>query len=164
MGLIDGIKYNLRGFLFGIRTPNLLFWGLIRFVMVIIITIVSASLILMHHQKILGLMWDEPESMWVLWLWHVLSWLLSLILVGVAAILSYLISQILFSVVIMDRTCSTTLAARGATKRLVVVLKERAERASDAAGRQSVAASREVCEAAPLQTTESDARRPVKVS
>jgi CysZ protein len=76
--------------------------------MIIIITILSASLILIHHQEILGLMWTEPESMWVLWLWHILSWLLSLFLVGVATVLSYLISQILFGVVIMDRMSRVT--------------------------------------------------------
>ncbi len=71
MNLINGIKYNLRGLWFSLRTPGLLFWGLIRFVMIIIITILSASLILIHHQEILGLMWTEPESMWDLWLWHI---------------------------------------------------------------------------------------------
>ncbi len=108
MNLIDGITYNLRGLKFGIKTPKLLFLGLVRFVMVIIITILSASLILFYHQAILGLIWGKPESIWVLWLWHLFSWLLSLFLVGVAAVVSYLISQILFSVVIMDRMSRVT--------------------------------------------------------
>ena len=102
MDLIKGISYNLRGLLLGIRTPRLLFWGLIRFFAVVLITIVSASLILVYHQEILNLIWARPESRWIIWLWHVVSWLLSLLLVGVAAVLSYLVSQILFSVLIMD--------------------------------------------------------------
>jgi CysZ protein len=61
-----------------------------------------ASLILLYHQEILNLVWTRPESPWILWLWHILSWLLSLALVGISAVLSYLISQILFSVIIMD--------------------------------------------------------------
>jgi len=83
-------------------TPKLLFWGFIRFAMVIVITIISATIILSYHQETLNLIWAKPESAWIVWLWYVLSWLLSLILVGIAAVLSYLISQILFSVVIMD--------------------------------------------------------------
>ncbi len=102
MDLIGGITYNIRGLWLGLRTPKLLFWGFTRFAMVIIITIASASFILSYHQEILNLIWSRPESAWILWLWHLLSWLLSLILVGISAVLSYLISQILFSVIIMD--------------------------------------------------------------
>lgn len=102
MNLISGFTYNFRGLWLGLKTPKLLFLGFIRFIMAVTITIVSASFILHYHQEILNLMWNRPESAWVLWLWHLLSWLLSLVLVGIAAVLSYLISQILFSVVIMD--------------------------------------------------------------
>jgi CysZ protein len=47
-------------------------------------------------------MWNKPESQWFIWLWYLLSWLLSAILVGFAIVLSYLVSQIFFSVFIMD--------------------------------------------------------------
>ena len=102
MKLIDGIIYNLRGLGLGLRTPKLLLLGAARFVMVIIITIATATFILSFHQEILDMIWSRPDSTWVLWLWHVLSWFLSLFLVGLAVVLSFLISQILFSVVIMD--------------------------------------------------------------
>jgi len=102
MDLINGIKYNIRGLGMGLKTPRLLLLGAIRFVVVIIITIASASLILVYHQAILNLMWNKPESSWVLWLWYLLSWLLSAVLVGLSAVWSYLVSQILFSVLIMD--------------------------------------------------------------
>ena len=102
MSLIKGIKYNIRGLGMGLKTPRLLLLGAIRFVVVIIITIASASLILVYHQAILNIMWNKPESSWVLWLWYLLSWLLSAVLVGLSAVLSYLVSQILFSVLIMD--------------------------------------------------------------
>jgi len=97
-----GITYNLRGFWLGIKTPKLLMLGLIRIVAVIIITAASASLILVYHQEILNFIWTRPESRWVVWLWHLLSWLLSLFLVVVSSVLSYLVSQILFCVIIMD--------------------------------------------------------------
>ena len=102
MSLFKGIKYNLWGLVMGLKTPKLLLLGLIRFFVVIIITIASASLILVHHQEILNFMWSRPESSWVLWLWYLLSWLLSAVLVGLSTVLSYLVSQILFSVLIMD--------------------------------------------------------------
>ena len=102
MSLIKGIRYNIRGLGMGLKTPRLLLLGAIRFVVVIIITIASASLILVYHQAILDFMWSKPESNWVLWLWHLLSWLLSALLVGLSTVLSYLVSQIIFSVLIMD--------------------------------------------------------------
>jgi CysZ protein len=102
MGLLSGITYNLRGLRLGIKTPKLLVLGLIRLAAVVIITILAAGLILVYHEKILHLIWAKPASQWILWLWYVLSWLLSLFLVGLSAILSYLVSQILFCVFVMD--------------------------------------------------------------
>jgi len=102
MNLLSGIKYNLRGLSLGLKTPKLLLLGIIRFMVVIIITILSAGLILAYHQEILNLMWHKPESQWFIWLWYLLSWLLSAVLVGCAIVLSYLVSQMLFSVFIMD--------------------------------------------------------------
>jgi CysZ protein len=102
MKLYDGMAYNLRGFWLGIKTPKLLVLGLIRLAAVIIITMILASLILIYHQEILNLIWTKPESRWILWLWHLLSWLLSLFLLVLSSVFSYLISQILFCVVIMD--------------------------------------------------------------
>jgi CysZ protein len=102
MSIFDGIIYNVRGFWLGIKTPKLLLLGLIRLIAVIIITIISASLILVYHQEILNLIWIKPESRWLLWLWHIFSWVLSFLLVGVSTVLSYLVSQVLFCVIIMD--------------------------------------------------------------
>jgi CysZ protein len=102
MNLIKGIKYNLRGLGMGFKTPQLLLLGLIRFLIVILITIFAAGLILVYHQEILSFMWTKPENPWVTWLWYLLSWLLSAVLVGLSAVISFLVSQILFSVLIMD--------------------------------------------------------------
>jgi len=88
MNILKGIAYNLRGLWLGIKTPNLLVLGLIRFAAVVIITILAASLILVYHEKILYLIWAKPASQWILWLWYILSWLLALFLVGLSAILS----------------------------------------------------------------------------
>jgi CysZ protein len=102
MKLFEGMTYNMRGFWLGVKTPKLLLLGLIRLAAVIIITIIFASLILVYHQEILNLIWTRPESRWLLWLWHLLSWMLSLFLVVLSSVFSYLISQILFCIVIMD--------------------------------------------------------------
>jgi CysZ protein len=60
------------------------------------------GLVLAYHNEILHLIWAKPQSAWILWLWHIVSWLVTLFLMGIAAVFSYLTSQILFSVVIMD--------------------------------------------------------------
>ena len=103
-----GINYNFRGLFLGIKTPKLLFWGLLRFCVVALITILAAGLILVYHQEILSFIWTKPISYWILWLWYLTSWLLSLCLVGLSAVVSYLISQILFSVAVMDHMSRIT--------------------------------------------------------
>jgi CysZ protein len=108
VNFIQGIRYNFRGLFLGIKTPKLLFWGLLRFCVVVLITIISASLILIYHQDILAFIWTKPTSPWILWLWHLISWVLSMCLVCLSTVISYLISQILFSVAIMDHMSRIT--------------------------------------------------------
>jgi CysZ protein len=108
MDILTGLQYHIRGLWFSVKSGKLLFWGFIRLIVVILITIVLASLIFVYHQEILDLMWAKPESPWIVWLWHILSWLVSLFLLGIAAVLSYLISQIVFSVIIMDHMSRIT--------------------------------------------------------
>jgi CysZ protein len=108
MNILNGIMYNFRGLWFSIKHPVLLFWGLLRFVLVAVITLAAASLILFYHREILNALWAQPEGRWTFLLWQGVSWLLSLFLVGISAILSYLFSQVLFSVVIMDHMARIT--------------------------------------------------------
>ncbi len=108
MDFVKGITFNLRGLWLGIKTPKLLILGIVRFTVFIAVTIFSASLILVYHQQILEFIWTKPESTWLIWLWHLLSWLLSIILMSISAVISYLVSQILFSVIIMDRMSRIT--------------------------------------------------------
>lgn len=108
MDLLLGLRYNLRGLAMAVRTPKLLILGLLRFVVFVFITILGASLILLYHTEMMDLIWTRPESNWVVWLWHVISWLVSMLLVAVSAVLSYLVSQVLFSVIIMDQMSRIT--------------------------------------------------------
>jgi len=97
-----GISYNLKGLALGLRTPKLLMLGLLRFVILLLITIAAAALILINYQEIMNLMWNQPQSAWIAWLWHLLSWLLALLLTAIAAVIGFLVTQVLFSVLIMD--------------------------------------------------------------
>ncbi len=98
----DGISYNLKGLVFGIKSPKLLLLGILRFALIVIPTILCATIVLKYHETILSMLWTKPDSVWIVWLWYVLSWFLSLVLVGVSVLFSYLVSQLLFSVLIMD--------------------------------------------------------------
>ncbi len=102
MNFFSGIAYNYKGLKFGLKTPKLLFLGLVRFIAIVLITVVSASLILKYHSEILGLLWSKPESNWIVWLWYIVSWLLTLLLTGISAVVAFLVAQVLFSVLIMD--------------------------------------------------------------
>ena len=102
MSLFAGIIYNFKGLWLGIRTPRLLLLGFLRFAVVAIITVAISGLILAKHAIILALLWQQPESAWIVWAWHLTSWLLSLLLVGIAAVASYLLAQLLFAVFVMD--------------------------------------------------------------
>lgn len=102
MDLLSGIAYNLRGLRVAMKTPKLLILGLVRFAVAVLITIIAAGLTLVYHKEILGVMWAKPASQWIVWLWYLISWVLALFLLGLSAILSYLASQILFGVLIMD--------------------------------------------------------------
>lgn len=116
MNLFSGIVYNLRGLMLGLRTPRLLILGLVRLAAVVVLTLAAASLVLVYHDEILTLIWSRPASIWLVWLWHLFSWLLGLLLMGMAAVVAYLLSQILFSIVIMDAMSRLTeVKVRGQT-------------------------------------------------
>jgi len=102
MNLFSGIMYNVRGLWLGIRTPRLLVLGFLRFAVVAVFTAALSGLILAKHGDILSLLWHRPESPWIVWAWHMVSWLLSFFLVGISAVAAYLLAQLLFAVFIMD--------------------------------------------------------------
>lgn len=102
MNILNGILCNIRGLWLGLRSPKLLLLGVVRFFVILVVTIVAAWLILFYHGEILNLIWKKPESHLIVWLWHMVSWFLSFLLVGISAIISYLLAQILFAVVLMD--------------------------------------------------------------
>ncbi|MFZ0242607.1 MAG: EI24 domain-containing protein [Desulfobacterales bacterium] len=102
MDIVKGISYQLRGLMLALKTPKLLMLGLIRLILVVALTALAAGVILYHHDEIMSLIWVKPASAWLVWLWHVVSWLLAALLTLVAVIVAYLLSQLLFAVIIMD--------------------------------------------------------------
>lgn len=102
MSFIDGVAYNFKGLRFSMKNPTLFLLGLTRLVVILIFTLAAIGLILAKYQEITNLMWTRPESAWLVWIWHAVSWLMTLLLCGISAVLAFLVSQLLFSVVVMD--------------------------------------------------------------
>lgn len=108
MHFFDGFWLNLKGLWLGVRTPRLLVLGLVRFFVVLGLTLVCAGLILAYRQPILNLVWTRPESAYLVWLWYAAAWLLTLLLAAFAAMIAYLAAQVLFCVFIMDSMSKIT--------------------------------------------------------
>ena len=102
MELLRGIQYNFKGLILGLRTPKLLFLGLLRFFIVIFFSLVLSGVALYWHQDILNLIWTRPESQWLFLAWKLVSWCLSLFLVILSSFIAYFAAQIIFSIFIMD--------------------------------------------------------------
>ncbi|WP_022668424.1 EI24 domain-containing protein [Desulfospira joergensenii] len=102
MEFFSGIKYNLKGLGLAMKTPSLLMLGLLRFLVILLLTLSLVGLILLWHDQILSMIWKAPESGWLVYIWKIASWILTLFLAGIAMVLSYLIAQLFFGVFIMD--------------------------------------------------------------
>ncbi len=106
--LFQGVGYNLRGIWLGIRTPKLLWLAALRFTAMVVLTLAAATVVFAYRGPILDMLWNRPQSLWLLWLWYVAAWLLSLLLAVFSAIVAYLAGQLLFAVVIMDQMSKIT--------------------------------------------------------
>lgn len=102
MSIVNGIAYNFKGLALSVKTPSLLLLGLMRLFVILLISLAAIGLIVAKYQEIMNLVWTRPESSWLVWLWHITSWLLLLLISGLATVLAFLVAQLLFSVVVMD--------------------------------------------------------------
>lgn len=102
MKIFQGIAYNYKGLILGLKTPSLLLLGLARFVVILFLALIAIGMVLAKYQELANLMWTRPDSAWLIWLWHLTSWLLALLMAGLASVVAFLVGQLLFSVVIMD--------------------------------------------------------------
>ncbi len=108
MEFLKGISYNWRGLRMALRTPRLLTMGLIRFAIMLVATIGALTLLMAYHDQLMTMVWARPQSMWLVWLWYLVSWLIAVVLGVIAAVLAYVLAQLFFSIVIMDMMSSTT--------------------------------------------------------
>ncbi|MBU8848368.1 MAG: EI24 domain-containing protein, partial [Desulfobacterales bacterium] len=90
------------GLILSLKTPKLLMLGILRFCIVLFLTLVLSGLVLYWHDEILLIIWEMPESGWLIYIWKVVSWILSIFLAGIAMVISYLVAQLFFCVFIMD--------------------------------------------------------------
>jgi CysZ protein len=102
MGILRGLRYNWNGLRLALRTPRLLALGLVRLAAVLAATVVGVGLSMAYHEPLLAAIWSRPESLWIVWLWYLASWLLALLLIVAAALAGYLAAQVLFAVLVMD--------------------------------------------------------------
>lgn len=102
ISFFSGLSYQWRGLRLALRTPRLLMLGLARLLMVVVLATAVSAAVLAYHGDILNAAWARPESVWLVWIWELLSWLLALLLVGIASVVAYLLAQVAFAVVIMD--------------------------------------------------------------
>lgn len=108
MQLLQGFWLNWRGLWMGLRTPRLLALGLLRFAAVLALTAATAGVILHYHDALMAAIWVRPESLWLVWLWYLVNWLMTALLVVLASLLAYVLAQVLFAVWIMDRMSRLT--------------------------------------------------------
>ncbi len=62
MSLFKGIEYNIKGLVMGIKNPQLLFLGILRFVIVIILAGFLSGAVFYFHAQLLNFIWEMPES------------------------------------------------------------------------------------------------------
>ncbi len=102
MNLLKGIEYNFKGFLMGLKNPQLLFLGVLRFLVVILLAIILSGAIFYFHTQLVSFIWKMPESGLLLYLWKIVSWIITILLASISSLLAYFIAQFLFCVFIMD--------------------------------------------------------------
>jgi CysZ protein len=102
MDIYLGIKYNIKGLLFSLKSPKLLFLGILRFAVILLITFACIGLVLYWYDEVLKLIWEMPEPGFMLYLWKLVSWLMLIILAVVSMFIAYILAQLLFCVFIMD--------------------------------------------------------------
>ncbi len=102
ISIIKGIRYNLQGLIMGLTNPKLLLLGMLRLIVVVLLTVLCSGLVLMWHQEILNLLWTRPEAGWIVFIWKMVSWILSIFLAVISAVFAYIVAQLLFSVFVMD--------------------------------------------------------------
>lgn len=102
MDFFRGIQYHFQGLSLAFRHPKLLWLGVLRFAVILVLTVVFSGMILLNHDAIMSWIWGMPDKGFLVYVWHLASWLLSLVLAAVSVVIAYLVAQVCFNVFIMD--------------------------------------------------------------
>ncbi|MCA1787039.1 MAG: hypothetical protein LC657_13785, partial [Desulfobacteraceae bacterium] len=89
MDFFRGIQYNIQGMTLSLRHPKLLWLGLLRFAVILMLTVLLSGMILLNHDAILSGIWALPESGFLVYVWHLVSWLLSMVLAAISVVVAY---------------------------------------------------------------------------
>lgn len=108
MNIFAGLSYNLKGLKLGLTNPRLLILGIIRFILIAFLVFMAGVIVFKYYQNILTMLWLRPDSIWLVWLWYLISWIVALLLFAMGAIFAYLLGQIAFAVFIMDKMAQIT--------------------------------------------------------
>lgn len=76
--------------------------GLLRFSIVLILTLVFVGLVVYWHDDVLNLIWKMPEKGYAIYFWKFVSWIVFLCLGVLSMLAAYVVSQLFFCVFIMD--------------------------------------------------------------
>lgn len=102
MDFFRGIQYNIQGLLLSFRHPVLLWLGIFRFAVILILALLFSGMIFFWHDAALSIIWQMPENRFLVYVWHIVSWILFLVLAALAVVGAYLTAQVFFCVFIMD--------------------------------------------------------------
>lgn len=102
MSFYQGIQFNIKGLLLAIKTPKLLILGLLRFTIVLGLTLVFIGLVFYGYDDILNLVWQKPEQGFLVYLWKLVSWMVFVCMAVVSMLIAFIVSQLFFCVFIMD--------------------------------------------------------------
>jgi len=102
MGFFYGLWCHIEALKIFKQQKSLIFWALLRFIVLIVLFVILSTIAISYNKEVLQLFWIKPENYFLLILWYILLFLTSIVLMFVAGIISYIISQVLFGVLIAD--------------------------------------------------------------
>lgn len=102
MHLLDGLICHWEALKLLKKRKTLIFWGGVRFIIILVLFVVFSLIAFAYNDPLLEYIWERPESIIMLVIWKITLILFTAVLLFIAAIFSYIISQILFGVLIAD--------------------------------------------------------------
>jgi CysZ protein len=102
MGFFYGLWCHIEALKIFRQKKSLIFWASLRFITLIVLFVILSAIAISNNREVLQLLWLKPQNYFLVILWYLLLFITSIILMFAAGIISYIISQILFGVLIAD--------------------------------------------------------------